>query len=291
MPRGRDGMAPLAAMFLPEDERGSLPMLQPPRVLSSTSYFLDLGKFWDNRHKILTPEQAKSMDQFEAQTAKYLRGLGLGTILRQAGKYHRIVSTIPDKFPYKIKPTVQTGAFAIVLDMRDPGFAKSMSTILRGAALVGGFQYGLKMVDEKHQGHSLVTYYFPENGKFEGDDNNIRFNFSPCFTHVGNQFVIASTLELGKDLVDCRIKETAMSQPRHPTHARLRQRGRRQSPHRRRRFRQPGDPWPALPAADAKKQYENLVRLVEPPRPGQLRNPLWPAGVSGVDIRWQYDKK
>jgi hypothetical protein len=291
LPRGRDGMAPLAAMFLPEDERGSLPMLQPPRVLSSTSYFLDLGKFWDNRHKILTPEQAKSMDQFEAQTGKYLKGIGLGTILRQAGKYHRIVSTIPDKFPYKIKPTVQTGAFAIVLDMRDPGFAKSMSTILRGAALVGGFQYGLKMVDEKHQGHSLVTYYFPENGKFDGDDNNIRFNFSPCFTHVGNQFVIASTLELGKDLVDCLIKETSAGAS--PATQRTHVYGSGVAAN----LRTAEDLLvtqailgQALPAADAKKQYENLVRLVE--RLGQVNlETRYGPQEFRVDIRWQYDKK
>ena len=51
--------------------------------------------------------------------------------------------------------------------MRDPAFAQSLGTILRGAALVGGLKYGVKMVDEKHQGHTLVTYYFPEKGAFE----------------------------------------------------------------------------------------------------------------------------
>ncbi len=208
MPKGRAGMAPLAAMVLPEDDQGSLPMLKPARVLSSTSYFLDLGRFWESRHKILTPEQAKTIDKFEADTSKYLKGVGLGTILQQAGKYQRIVVATADKSPYKIKPSVTTGSFAVVLDMRDPAFAKSMGTVLRGAALVAGFKYGLKMVDEQHAGQTLVTYYFPENGKFEGDDNNIRFNFCPCFTHVGNQFVISSTLELGKDLIDCLLKET-----------------------------------------------------------------------------------
>ena len=166
MPRGSDGMAPLAAMFLPADDRGTLPMLQPPRVLSSTSYFLDLGKFWEDRDKILTPEQAKSMDKFRGPDRhSILRAWVWGpcSSRRASPITSKSSSKIPDKAPYKIKPGVASGSFAVVLDMRDPGFAKSMGTILRGAALAGGFQYGLKMVEEKHGRHTLVTYYFPES--------------------------------------------------------------------------------------------------------------------------------
>ncbi len=291
MPRGREGMAPLASMLLPQDKRGSLPMLQPPRVLSSTSYYLDLSKFWEDRHKILKLEQAKALDKFEADTGKYLKGIGLGTILQQAGKYQRVVITTPATSPYKVKPTLTAGSFGVILDMRDPEFAKSMGTILRGAALVGGFQYGVKMVEEKHAGQTLVTYYFPENGKFPGDDNNFRFNFSPCFTHVGNQFVIGSTLELGKDLVDCLLKESkegtsSATQRTHVygiglaanlriaedllvTQAILSQ---------------------ALPAAGAKKQYDDLIHLVE--RLGQVNfETSYGPHEFRFDAHWHYEKK
>ncbi len=291
MPRGREGMAPLASMLLPKDKRGSLPMLQPPRVLSSTSYYLDLSKLWEDRHKIFKPEQAKALDKFEADTGKYLKGIGLGTILQQAGKYQRVVITTPATSPYKIKPTLTAGSFAVIMDMRDAVFAKSMGTILRGAALVGGFQYGVKMVEEKHAGQTLVTYYFPENGKFPGDDNDFRFNFSPCFTHVGNQFVISSTLELGKDLVDCLLKESqenpsAATQRTHVygtgvaanlriaedllvTQAILSQ---------------------ALPAAGAKKLYDDLIHLVE--RLGQVNfETNYGTHEFRFDIHWHYEKK
>jgi hypothetical protein len=291
MPRGREGMAPLAAMFLPEDDRGTLPMLQPPRVLSSTSYFLDLGKFWENRHKILTPEQAKSMDQFENQTSKYLKGVGLGTILKQSGKYQRVIVAIPDKFPYKNKPTVQTGAFAVVLHMRDPAFADSMGKVLRGAALVGGFKYGVKMVAEKHGEHTLVTYYFPEKGKFDGDEFGIRFNFNPCFTHVGDQFVIASTLDLGKDLVDCLIKEGKDGTS--PATSRTHVYGTGIAAN----IRQSEDLLvsqailsQAVPAAQAKKQFEELATLVE--GLGQVRfETRYGERDFRFDVRWLFDKK
>ena len=291
MPRGSDGMAPVASMILPADDRGSLPLLQPPRVLSSTSYFLDLGKFWEDRHKILTPEQAKSMDKFEAQTGKYLRGVGLGALLQQAGKYHRVVIAIPEKAPYKVKPGLTAGSFAVVLDMRNPAFAKSMGTVLRGAALLGGFQYGVKMVDEKHAEHTLVTYYFPENGKFDGDDNNIRFNFNPCFTEVGSQFVIASSLELGKDLVDCLLKETSEGTSSATQRTRVYGTGVAAN------LRSSEDLLvsqailgQALPAAAAKKQFEEIVRLVE--RFGQINfETRYSSGEFRFDIHWLYDKK
>jgi len=292
MPKGRNGMAPLSVMFLPEDDRGTLPMLQPPRALTSTGYFLDLNKFWENRHKILTPEQAKTIDKFEADTGKYLRGIGLGAILQQSGKSHRIVSAVPSKSPYKIKPSLEAGSFAIVLDMRDPsGFEKSMCTILRGAALIGGFQLGLKMVEEKHNGHTLVTYYFPEKGKFESDINNLRFNFTPCFTRVGDQFLISSTLELGKDLVDCLIKENREQTSPATQRTHIYATGVAAN------LRTSEDLLisqailsQALPAQTAKKQFDELVRLVE--RLGQLKlETRYGPEEFRFDIEWQFEKK
>ncbi len=289
MPRGREGMAPLASMFLPEDARGSLPMLHPPRVMSCTSYYLDLGTFWNNRHKILTKEQAKTIDAFEAQTSKYLKSIGLGNLLQQAGKYQRVVVAIPDKSPYKTKATLETGSFAVVLDMRDPSFAKSMSTVLRGAALIGSFKFGLKMVDEKYKDHTLVTYYFPENRPLEGDDNNIRYNFSPCFTQVGNQFVISSTLELGKDLVDCLAKESSDVSP-------ATQRTYVYGTGVAANLRTAEDLFvskailsQALPATDAKKQIDKLVKLVE--RLGELRfETRYGRDDFRFDVYWKYEK-
>ena len=158
------------------------------------------------------------------------------------------------------------------------------------AALVAGFRYGLKMVEEKHAGHTLVTYYFPENRKLDGDDN-IRFNFNPCFTHVGDQFVVASSLELGKDLVDCLLKETAegISSATQRTHiygAGLAA-----------NIRTAEDLLvsqtiltQAVPAADAKRQFDELVRLVE--RLGQVNiETRYGPQEYRVDIRWQYDGK
>lgn len=204
MPRGREGMAPIAKMVLPQKDPGSLPLLQPPRTFASLSYFMDLGEFWKHRDKIFNEKQAKSLDDAEKQAAKFLGGVKLGTLFQQMGNHQRVVFASPAFSPYKTEPATKIPAFAVVFDMRDPQFAKSMNFILRGAALIGTFatKSGLKMVETQHSGCNMVCYYFPENKPFEGDPNGVRFNFSPCFTTVGDQLVLSSTVELGKDLID-----------------------------------------------------------------------------------------
>src|SRR5262249_35905741 len=101
-------------------------------------------------------------------------------------------------------------AFAFVVSMRDPAFAQSVAKLFRTGALLSSVQLGMKMTEEKHGEHQIVGYRFPEQGKFPGGDvNKIRFNFSPAFVKVGDQFVISSTIELAHKLVDVIEKEEA----------------------------------------------------------------------------------
>jgi len=95
--------------------------------------------------------------------------------------------------------------------MKEPeAFSKSMDTILRGVALLVGSQAKLKLVEEKHGDYTLVGYRFPEDVPLKGDVADIRFNFSPCFVAVGKQFLAASTIELGHELIDI-LEEEAKS--------------------------------------------------------------------------------
>ncbi len=292
LPRGKSGMSPhLAAMFLPEDGRGSLPMLEPPRVLSCTSYYFDLSKLWDNRATILGKDATGKLDEFEKQAGKYLGTLKLSTLFKQVGRYHRIVTVQPEKSPYKIQPAVPTSAYAVVLDMRDPAFAKSMGTILRAAALAGTFQYGLRLSEEKHGEHNLVAYYFPENRKVEGDQFNVRFNFSPCFSQVGNQFVISSTVELGRDLIDCLVKENLKESSPVSNRTQLYATGLAAN------LRANQDQLltqailsQALPAKAAKKQLDDVLRLVE--RSGHWQFEVrYGQNEFRFDARWNYERK
>ncbi len=131
--------------------------------------------------------------------------------MHDVAAYHRVVVVNQPKAGYKTTPKTNIPAFAVVSEMRDADeFSKSMSTILRGAALLySTTQTKMTLVEAKHGDVTLVGYRFPEGTAYKPDVNDIRFNFSPCFARVGNQFVVSSTLELGHELVDLLQKEAA----------------------------------------------------------------------------------
>src|SRR5262249_47230454 len=139
---------------------------------------------------------------------KFLSGIRMSTLLGQAGTYHRFVAAHQPKAAYGKQPKQPLPAFAFVTELRDAeGFSKGVSTVLRGAALLALTQVKIKIVEEKHNGCDLVGWRFDEEAPFKRDVNDIRFNFSPCFATVGNQFFAASTLELGREMIDLLKKE------------------------------------------------------------------------------------
>jgi hypothetical protein len=209
LPRGREGMGPDRALFVPPDgQAGSRPLLEPKNVLYSDSSFHDLSRIWEDRAKLFNEAQRKGLEQFDEGSGRFLSGLRLSKLLNQAGAYHRVVVVHQPSVPYKRKPKQPIPAFAFVLEMRDPAaFGKGMDAVLRGAALLALTQVKLKLVEEQHAGCEIIAWRFDEDAPFPRDANDIRFNFSPCFTTVGNQFVVSSTMELCREVVDLLKKE------------------------------------------------------------------------------------
>lgn len=215
MPRGREGMpAELAALLPSAGAPGSRPLLKPQGVLYSTSYFMNLAELWEKRATFLTPEQLKKVEEVDKKSGLFLAGTPVSTLLTGAGPYQRIVVAHQSDRGYKTKPGQYVPAFAFILEMREPeSFRKRVETILRGAALVATTQVPLTLVEETHGEHKIIGYRFLEDGKFKGDVNGIRFNFSPCFVAVGNQLAVCSTLELCHELTDLLEKEAAHPGP------------------------------------------------------------------------------
>jgi hypothetical protein len=207
VPRGREGMAAIKHLMLPVKSADSLPVLHTPRTLASSSFYLDLGQFWDKRVDILGEKNAKGLDDGEQNIAKILGGLKLGKVFNAMGPNARVVVAQQKEQPYKLKPATPIPAFALVTDMRDPTFAKDMNSLFRAGALLATFQVGLRLHEETHQECEIITYFFSETKKVEGDAGNVRFNFSPSYVTVGDYFVMSSTLELARDLIDALKSE------------------------------------------------------------------------------------
>src|SRR5262249_2137684 len=151
--------------------------------------------------------QAKALETAEDTVGRFLGGAKLSEVLTQSGARHRFVVAYTKDHGYQTKPGIVIPGFAVVTEMRQPDqLAKTLDTMLRDGALLASTQVNLKLVDEKVGNTKIVAYRFPENEKklsnlAKADTSNIRFNFSPCFFRVGNQFVVCSTIELARELV------------------------------------------------------------------------------------------
>jgi hypothetical protein len=213
MPRGRDATPEGQGLHLASaGTPGCLPPLEPADVLFSTSFYLDLGKFWTEREKLLAEGSRKRLDQAEKNLGRFLAGRKLSELLAQSGPYHRFVVAAQAKSGYPQHQTQTIPAFAYNVSMRDPGFGQAMNGLLRAAALIAGAQAKLKLVEEAVDGVTLVGYRFPEDGTLAADVNNVRFNFSPCFAAVGDQFFAASTIEMGREMIRT-LKKPAAKMP------------------------------------------------------------------------------
>lgn len=214
MPAGRDATPDGFGLHLaPAGSPGSLPPLEPANVLYSSSFYLDLAGIWSQRETILSEGIRKQLDQGEQRFGRFLAGRKISELLTQSGPYHRFVVTAPGELEYSKSPGVRIPAFALATSMRSPEFGQAMSTILRAVAFLTGTQAKLKIVEETVDGVKLVGYRFPENGTLANDTQNLRFNFSPCFASVGDQFFAASTLELGREMIGLLRKSTPENAP------------------------------------------------------------------------------
>ncbi len=121
MPRGRDGMPNfLAAHLPPADFPGVLPLLEPKGVLYSTSYFLDVSKFWDYRAKLLNAKARQQVDAFDANSGRFLLGTRFSQLLAEVGARQRLVVANQHAAGYQRKPGARVPSFAFVVEMRQP---------------------------------------------------------------------------------------------------------------------------------------------------------------------------
>jgi hypothetical protein len=76
-----------------------------------------------------------------------------------------------------------------------------MEIVLRGGALLATPTVGIKYGEEKCDGCTIVVYRFNEQRDAEFDPLGFRFNYTPSFVRVGKHFVVASNVELARELV------------------------------------------------------------------------------------------
>jgi hypothetical protein len=210
LPGGRSGFPAGYALHTPlGDGPGSLPLLEPPGVAYSQSFYLDFGHAWAKRGDLFTAEMVGQLDKANADISKVLPGSAkFGELLESWGPHHRLVVVNRTTQPYKTLPGNSLPGFGYVASARDPKFLTGVPASIRAGALIASLQLGLKMTETTHDGVKIVAWRFPENKALDGDPDGIRFNFEPCYAVVGDSLVVASTVDVCKALIP-EVKRTA----------------------------------------------------------------------------------
>lgn len=206
LPQGREGMAPEIATHIPPvDAVASLPLLEPKGVVLSQTAYLDPSKFWEYRSKLFNEQQVKTFEDADKKSGAFLLGNRISKLLTQAGPHQRFVIVNPVEPAHAQSPAELFGAlrYGLVGDTRDPGFARSLEILMRGAGLLARTQVKLNLVEEKYHDVTMLGFRFPEqNPPNPAIRNAIRYAPTPSFAKVGDQVVIASTVDLCRELVD-----------------------------------------------------------------------------------------
>lgn len=194
--------ARLIHMHDPEKE-SLLPLLDPPGTLASATFYWNLSALWQQRDKLYKEGALKDFEETDKTIKPFLAGNSLGSVLNTLGARHRFVVASQRQSGYKAKPKIAYPAFAFVAECNNPEqFSKIIAVPLRTAGFFFSTQVSMKLFDETYHDSKITGYRFNENDKNHSYDQGTLFNFSPSFARVGNFFVISSTIELCKDLID-----------------------------------------------------------------------------------------
>jgi hypothetical protein len=205
LPKGRKGMGPDSLLHVPPADSATAgrPLLEPKGVLFSTCFYMDVARIWQDRNKIFTEKVAKSFEKANKDTNPFLAALRIGKTLPMVGTRHRLVVACQPDSAYKAASGVPIPAFAVVTELKQPEeFGQTVEAALRGGALLAGFKFNLQLAEEKVGDVTLVGYRFGEKQGDLGDfDAKFLRYYSPCFARVGDQFLVCSTIELGRELI------------------------------------------------------------------------------------------
>ncbi|VTS07230.1 hypothetical protein [Tuwongella immobilis] len=204
LPAGREGLSPDTVLHLSHDSKtmNSQPLLTPPGTVFSHSFYLDLAAFWNDREKIFAEGIAKSITEANKPFIPGLSNLTLSKILTSFGPHHRIVvAQVPRSTYATAKPNTELPDSAFVTTIPEASNRQAINAALRAGGLALSTVVKTRYTQEKIGEVTLVGYRFDEKTPLPDDEENLRYNYSPCFAFVGDQLIVASSLDLGRVLI------------------------------------------------------------------------------------------
>lgn len=192
--------------------------LHPPRTVASFSVYRDLKAFWDEKDKLIVADGLNGFTEIESQLGQILfRGRDLSSeVLSEFAPQTRIVVAAQDFAASAVVPDIKLPAFALVQELRNPDeigkdllIAYQTFTGLANLGLAQQSQPGMLTKTEEYKGVTITASQFLPPAKPKAaaaknatSGNPLVYNFSPATAQVGRYFVLGSTIQIVRDLID-----------------------------------------------------------------------------------------
>jgi hypothetical protein len=198
--------------FATPPETGTRPIPAVPQLIGGVTIYRDFADWYGRREELLQPQILPAFDKFEAGLGNLLPGRDFGEdVLPQLGKNITLVAARQDYSHLEGKPGVKLPGFAAIFELGKPDegaqtfqlFFQTLSAILN----IQAGQQGRKpwLLDTELYKDVKVSY-----GRYlkkpEGDRLPLVFNFMPASARVGDKFIISSSVDLCRNLIDALKK-------------------------------------------------------------------------------------
>ncbi|MFM9966666.1 MAG: hypothetical protein ACKV2Q_36275 [Planctomycetaceae bacterium] len=212
-----------APLFAAADkpDAGSLPNV--PGLIGGWVLHRDFAGWYKRREELLQAKVLPEFDKFEAGLANLLPGKDYTTdILPTFGRNLTFVAAPQDYSHLNGKPGLQLPGFALVWDLAKPEEAEqTLNLLFQTVAMISNLEAGKQGRQPwvlSSESYKNVQIQFGKYGQTpKGDRLPIVFNFMPAAARVRDKFVMASSVDLCKRLVDVYLTPTTTTATAKPT--------------------------------------------------------------------------
>ena len=212
-----------ASLFAAADkpDAGALPNV--PGLIGGLILHRDFAGWYKRREELLDAKVLPEFDKFEAGLANVLPGKDYGTdILPSLGRNLTLVAAPQDYSHLNGKPGLQLPGFALVWDLAKLEEAEqTLNLLFQTVATISNLnaaQQGRQPWVLSSESYKDVQIQFGKYGqKPKGDRLPIVYNFMPAAARVSDKFVMASSVDLCKRLVDVYLAPTTTTATAKPT--------------------------------------------------------------------------
>ena len=209
MPHQDDWIDEPRQYFFAQQDDSPPPAFLLPDTIASLRTHRDFSQFWLNSGDLFTEEINDKMAEAESNLTTLFSGMDFGEeVLGAIEPGLQIIVTHQEFKKGQIAPAIKLPAFALTSRLRKPESVRaplrrtfqSMIGFLNVAnAMNGQPQLDFESIRDG-QKQLVVTNYVAEKDQ-ESDEASIYFNFSPSIAFHKEQFVLASTADLARQLI------------------------------------------------------------------------------------------